>query len=181
MLENETDGHKQLQQVTYVYFLVHLQLWLSVSKQTEFSEKHQISMASKVAGGVEKICLVAICLLPLCCSPPPVELAEPGRLLCCGSDCENWGAKVRPRLRCALFWLAAVSGVRGILGWLANAGIASPLTTRKRIWRRRRRIVRIVRRRIVRRRRRHYITIILLCSSKTLEQQGKDKSLPLNH
>lgn len=62
-------------------------------------------------------------LLPLCRAPPSAELAEPGRLLCCGSDWENWGARARPRPRWVLLWLAAASGVRGILGWLSNAGI----------------------------------------------------------
>ncbi|KAF3835218.1 hypothetical protein F7725_027776 [Dissostichus mawsoni] len=40
--------------------------------------------------------LMGICLLPLCCPPPSVALTEPDRLLCCGSEWENWGPERGP-------------------------------------------------------------------------------------
>lgn len=57
--------------------------------------------------------------------PSPVELVEPGRLPCRGSDWENWGDRTSPRLLC---WSTGGSGVRGILGWLTSPVIWRSLT-----------------------------------------------------
>lgn len=73
---------------------------------------------------------IKICSLVLEC--PPEELAEPGRLLRCGSDGENRGDGLGPP---ASPLSTVVRGVRRIMSRLTNAEMPSTLTKEgKRVW-----------------------------------------------